>query len=413
MQFEKTMTRHGSSLYVYSMPHVESVAVGVHVNVGTCDEDWPKQAGIAHALEHMLFQGNKRRPDSKSISSDIEDCGGSLNAYTNKNTTFYHRIVPSDALGVAVDSLASQVTEPLFRQDDINKEMKNILQEILGYEDSPGYVCGTKFDEIIYGDHPLGRNVLGTEEAVENFTRGDFLDFHGMFYYPENYVFIVVGNTTLKEAEKEINAHLFGTESFSLQNVRPNKPCVQGINKSVVKRDIKQAHVYMGVLIGGAKDPDTQALGFYASMIGGGMSFPLFQEIRDKLGLCYSIGAGVEREVDHGSFYVAVDTDPDRIEEALSGIEKVIFESVDSDELFVKARKSLLGKNAIKFASPSAVLSSAAHYITLEGRPKSPADIKQEIEAQTHEGVRAAASTYLLDHSRYMYSYVVPNGTDV
>src|SRR3989344_1762959 len=130
MKFESAMTSHGAPLYVFSMPQVQSIAVGVLVFAGTRDESWPKEAGIAHALEHMVFQGNARLGNSQAISAEIEDTGGMVNAWTAKEMTFYHRVVPDHAFGVAAQSLASQLSASLFRQADIDKEMKNVVEEI-------------------------------------------------------------------------------------------------------------------------------------------------------------------------------------------------------------------------------------------------------------------------------------------
>ena len=123
MRFENVMTKCGAPLYIFRMPHVESVAVGVLVFAGTRDEVWPKEAGIAHALEHMVFQGNERLTDSRAVAAEIEAVGGVLNAWTSKEMTFYFRVVPSDSLNVATQSLGSQLNTSLFQPEKITPEM--------------------------------------------------------------------------------------------------------------------------------------------------------------------------------------------------------------------------------------------------------------------------------------------------
>ncbi|MCI0550710.1 MAG: insulinase family protein, partial [Anaerolineae bacterium] len=237
--FERTTTKHGIPLYVFPMPYVESVALGVLVFAGTRDETWPKQAGIAHALEHMLFQGNKRLPNQHAIAAEIEDVGGVVNAWTNNEVTMYYRVMPRTALGIAVDSLASQLTTPLFRDENIKLEMMNIVQEIGMCHDDPGVFCQMQFEETVFGQHPLGKNTLGTAESVSNFSPDDFGEFHGAHYRPANYVFIVVGNTTLGEAEIACNERSFGTSINGGRNIRSyEKGIVNGKSRICERENI-------------------------------------------------------------------------------------------------------------------------------------------------------------------------------
>src|SRR3989344_5249023 len=413
MRFEHSMTRHGSPLYVLQMPHVTSVAVGVLVFAGTRDEVWPKEAGIAHALEHMVFKGHGRLADSQAISSEIELLGGRLNAWTDKEMTFYHRIVPDDGLYVAVDSLASQVSDPLFRPEDITKEMKNVVQEIKRAYDAPAGYCARMFDEVIYDGHPLGKPTLGTEESVAAFTQDDFQKFHERLYHSANYVFIVVGNATLASAERAFNNTQFNNSGDRTKNAHEKIPVNMNGRSKVFGRDIKQANICFGALVGTADDADTKALDFYSTMLDGGMSFPLFQEVRDKRGLCYAVSAGVAPSTEHSVFQAYIGTEPSRIHEAIDCIHDVVTDTYADEELFLKARKNLLGKNAIDFTSPSAILNRAAIDLIFSGQPKSPTEIKTEVEVQTLDGVTEAVEKYLLNASAYSYAYVVPHGTKI
>jgi len=152
MQFEKTTTRCGAPLYLFRMPHVGSVAVGVYVFSCTRDEAWPKEAGIAHATEHMVFQGNERLHDSRAVAAEIEVVGGALNAWTSKEMTFYFRVVPSDSLNVATQSLGSTLNTSLFQPEKITPEMQNIVEEIRRTHDSPEKWCLDVFETVVYGN---------------------------------------------------------------------------------------------------------------------------------------------------------------------------------------------------------------------------------------------------------------------
>ena len=412
MRFENVMTKCGAPLYIFRMPHVESVAVGVLVFAGTRDEVWPKEAGIAHALEHMVFQGNERLTDSRAVAAEIEAVGGVLNAWTSKEMTFYFRVVPSDSLNVATQSLGSQLNTSLFQPEKITPEMQNIVHEIRHTHDSPESWCLDVFENVAYGKHPLGKSTLGTEEAVTSFKNSDFRAFMDRLYCPTNYALVVVGNTTRTKAEHAFNS-MFQPDSRSCKkrSVAPLEN-TKGA-REIFERDIKQAHVCLGTTIGGAREPDTKALEFYKAMIGGGMSFPLFQEVRDKRGLCYSVNADVAPWSDYGLFQVYVGTNPARMHEALSCIQDVVKNSYKNKKLFAQAKTLLLGRTALSFSSPIGVLQQAAQDIVFLGGPRSPAEIREEIEAQTPEGVARAVEKHLLNPDEYSYAYVVPHGTKV
>lgn len=412
MKFQETETRHGSKLYVLPMPHVRSVAVGVLVYAGTRDEYWPKEAGIAHALEHMVFKGNWRLPDSKAIAEEIEACGGSLNAFTCKEMTFFHRVVPDHAFKTAVESLTSQITLPIFRPEDIVSEMKNVTQEIRMRHDEPTGFCYRRFEELLFEGHPLQKTTLGTEEAVLGFDTAAFEHFHRSYYYPKNYVFIVVGNTTLADAEAALNATDLGSV-FESRGRNERQTCTVSpvVTRRVFERDIKQAHLYMGVRIGASMDNETKSLDMFRTMIGGGMSFPLFQEVRDRRGLCYRISASITPWTDSGEFSLYIGTDPKRLTEAWQCIHEVMARAAEDPALFEKARNRTIGRNAVDFDNPVQVLRQAAFDILFEDAPKSPREIEDELRAETFADVRDAAVKHVLDRSRYVCACIAAPGT--
>jgi predicted Zn-dependent peptidase len=414
MKFEKVITNCGAPLYVFPMRHATSVAVGILTKVGTRDEK-PGEDGIAHAFEHMVFQGNERLPDSKSITGEIETIGGYLNAYTNQENTFHFRIVPEDALQLAVNSLGSLLNSPLIRDDDITKEMKNIVQEIKRANDNPAGYCGRIYSSLIYGDHPMGKDTLGTKESVLGFRRADFLHFRNRFYDPSNYTFIVVGKTTPLKAAKAFDRVFRASANYTKKNVRPIVPLPQrAYNRISKQRDIEQANVYLGTVTTTPTDPASSALDFYGTMIGGGMSFPLFQDVRDKLGLCYAIQGGHDQGSDCGTFDIYIGTEPARVQEAISAIHEVIIGSC-TKELFEKARTNLIGEHQVASlsTSPAALIMRAAKKISLTGEPLSPEEIKRDIEVQTLRGVQDAVERHLFDASKYCYALVGPKGTTV
>lgn len=413
LEFEKAITKCGAPLWVLPMPHTKSVAMGVLVHAGTREEEWPKEAGIAHALEHMLFQGNTRLLDSQAVAAEVENTGGALNAWTSKEMTFYDRMLPASELETGARSLESQIRESLLRPENIVSEMKNIVQEIHMYHDSPSHWCRDLFETAAYGAHPLAKETLGTEEAVTAFTQNDFRVFMQRLYYPKNYTFIVVGNTTLEEATRAFDRAFTETDSRAKHSRLEDVSSTAEASIIVRERDIKQAHVALGATISGARDDSTKTLEFFEAMLDGGSSFPLFQEVRDRRGLCYTVDADIEPWSDRGLFQIYIGTHADRVHEALDCIHATIESSYTDRKLFERARRFLLGRTAIMFSSPGTILRQAASDIGLLGKPRTLAEIHDEINAETPEKVEKAVEMHLLDRARYTYAYVVPHGTKV
>ena len=412
MRFEQAVTRHGIPLYVFPMPHMQSVATGVLVFAGTRDEVWPSEAGLAHAFEHMLFQGNARLDGSEQITGEIESCGGAINAWTWKEMTFYYHIVPVHEFATGVRSLADQVTTPLFRAKNIESEMQNVIEEIKQTQDDPQALCERTIQSVTFGDHPLARDTLGSIESVSAFGPLDFISWQKRFYYPGNYVLLVVGNVTLEQALEMLNSVSL-VESTGARSVRPAvSQIVQDKTVVVIERDVMQANISMAIAVGPSSDRETLALDLYTTMIDGGMSFPLFQEVRNKRGLCYHVSAALTPWTDRGILQIGIGTDAKRIEEAIACIKDVVWQCRANAELFARAKRLLLGSNAINFSNPGAILNRTAMEIVFSGAPKSPDQIADEIKSIDLSEVTSAVERYL-GPDNFSYAYVVPKGTNI
>lgn len=406
MKFTKHETKSGAPLWLFSVPHVQSVAAGVLVSAGTRDEQWPKEAGIAHALEHMHFQGTKKFPTSKDVSEFIEEVGGVLNAWTWKEMTFYHAQTPVQHAERIPELLSEQLRFSTFPEDKIQVEMKNIVQEIRRRNDNPRSLIHEIADSHLYGSHPLSKDTLGTEESVLAFTKQDFLHFKERYYQPENFVFIVAGNI---DAQKAVD--LFDTyfpEGGGVKNSRvPAEFQKSNEQQHIEKRDIEQLHLIMSAAVGSSDDKTTQQLSLFGTMISGGMSFPLFQEVRDKLGLCYQIHTSLDPWSDIGNFGIYIGTDHTRYQEAIEATQKVIEESKTDEQLLKKAKDVKLGRLALMFEGMSDVLDIAALDIVSRGAPRGYEEVKREIEAIQIGDITKAVDQYLAPEKIYT-SMLVP-----
>ncbi len=390
----------GAPIFVWYVPGGVSVALGAMVRVGSCDETWPKEAGIAHAYEHMFFQGTERFKNSKQMTKLIESCGGYQNANTWCERTFYYSKVPLDFVERGLVFLSEGLLRPTFLPKKIAVEMKNIVQEIKRSENDPMSYADNIFTANIYGGHPFAKEVLGTEKSVTGFSQEDFLKWKDRFYYPDNFVFVCAGGIEPQKAKDLIDKFFnpkpackrmfnFGDASVGLVGQTPRFIFVP-------KNDWQQTQVFIGATLAEGDSPEVSAIDFFTDMLDG-QSGPLFQEVRDKRGLAYSVCANIAPLKLLSCFQIYVGTDPKKWEEVIKTVRMVIDKNKNSKSLFNFTKTRILGESAIAFdeASPASRISSAVNGIILRGQPRTFEDIKKEIESITLDQVEAAVDKYL------------------
>ncbi|CAO5228927.1 M16 family metallopeptidase [Frankia sp. AgKG'84/4] len=316
----RTVLPGGLRVITERVPGVRSAAIGVWVGVGSRDET-PVTAGCSHYLEHLLFKGTPTR-DALTISASVEAVGGDLNAFTGKEyTCYYARVLDSD-LPMAVDVVADMVTNSLVTADDVEAERGVILEEIAMHEDDPGDVVHDVFAEAMLGSSALGRPVLGTIESIEGLGRETIAEYYRSRYVPPALVVSVAGNLEHDQA-LELVAKAFGRGNgtggghpSSVRAGRYEYPPAPGI--VVSERPTEQANLVLGTVGLSRHDPRRFALGVLTSALGGGMSSRLFQEIREKRGLAYSVYSFTSHFADAGLFGVYAGCAPRRADEVLA-----------------------------------------------------------------------------------------------
>ncbi len=399
-QWVKLEAECGAPIFVWYVPGGVSVALGAMVRVGSCDEIWPKEAGIAHAYEHMFFQGTERFKNSKQMSKFIESCGGYQNANTWYERTFYFSKVPIDFVERGLVFLSEGLLRPTFLPKKIEVEMKSIVQELKMYENDPEQYADQVFTSAIYGGHPFAKNIVGTEKSITDFSQEDFLKWKDRFYYPDNFVFVCAGGIEPQKAKDLIDKFFnpkpackrmfnFGNASVDLVGQTPRFVFIP-------KNDWKQTQVFMGTTVAEGDSPELSALGFFTDMLSG-MSGPLFQEVRDKRGLAYHVSASISPLKLLSCVQIYVGTDPKKWEEVVKTVRMVIDKNKSSKYLFNFTKTRILGQLAIAHdeASPAQRISSAVNGIVLHGRPRAFEEKKSEIESITLDQVEAAVDKYL------------------
>ena len=415
MKIKTLTTACGAPLYVVEMPHLQSVISGVLVKVGTRDEYWPQEAGLAHAFEHMVFRGNARFSDSRSLSSAIENLGGHLNAYTNKEQTFFYNRLPKNQFREAFPHLASLIDTPLFPESAIPLEMQTVLEEIKQYNDDPEAVVGLVAEELLFGPNHLARNVLGTSEAVSNFNDNDFQHWREELYHPYRFCFFVVGNVRADEMLESVNASFGGyphgklifRHHADLVTLSENQSPQQTLK--IVHRDVEQLKVCLLAKVPVSFNSESVALGFYAKMISSGMSSPLFQEVREKRGLCYSVGASKYSYSSDGVFSISIGTSPEKFSQALETIFAVIAENAANKDLFEKTKEKVYGITSIHYDDPFNILNKIVEEAIVLGAPETVEKSLEKIHNISLDRVKEAVEKYL-QRDRFVTAIVAPRG---
>ena len=383
-----TVSRLASGLRVVShaMPHLGTVALGLWVASGARHEA-PHEHGISHLLEHMAFKGTARRTAAE-IAEEIEQVGGDLNAATSLDATCYYARVLKDDLAVALDLLADIVQHPRYSEEDLERERDVILQEIAGTRDSPEDIVFDLVQDAAFTGQPLGRPILGTIESVSGFTTGDLRTFLAARYRAENMVLSAAGNVDhdalVKHAETLFSALNPGSASLAL----PAR-YVGGARTS--DKTFEQAHVVLGYQGLAFRDPDYYAAQVFSGLFGGGMSSRLFQEVREKRGLCYSIYSSAWGLSDTGLFSVHAATGPDMIDRLVDVIRHELGEAADelaTDREMQRSKAQLKTGLLMSLESSVGRAEQMARQILAFDRLLQTDELIEKVEAVSREAVR-------------------------
>jgi len=317
----RTVLPSGLRILTEAVPAMRSVSFGVWVSIGSRDET-PAQSGCSHFLEHLLFKGTKKR-SALDISAQIEAVGGETNAFTTKEyTCYYARVLDAD-LPLAIDVMCDLIADSVLDPADVETERAVILEEIAMHEDEPGDEVHDTFATAVYGRHPLGRLISGTEETISPMTRRQVETFYRRNYVAPSIVIAAAGNLDHNAVIRRVRAALAGTpldtpaatpigHRLSTPPVRLRTGQVAVSNK-----DSEQAHVVLGGAGIARLDQRRFALSVLNNVLGGGMSSRLFQEIREQRGLAYSVYSYASQFADSGLFAVYAGCAPGKVEEVL------------------------------------------------------------------------------------------------
>lgn len=320
--FQKTVLPNGVRVITEHIPSVRSVSVGAWIAVGSRDES-DTESGMCHFIEHMVFKGTKKRR-MHHIAQRMENVGGYLNAFTSKEYTCFYARCLDEHLPRALDTVIDLVHTPTFPEKEIEKEKDVIVEEMKMYEDTPDDRVFDHLDRSLYSDNPLGRPIIGTEESVRSFTRDGLMDFLHRYYAGNNTIIAIAGNVNHKKAVSLVEKHYSNPSLLSLHKEREALPLYTP-NHFMEKRAVQQAHLIVGTTAFDVHDPKRVALSVLNTILGGGMSSRLNQNIRERYGYCYNIYSFNNLHSDIGDFGVYMGTDASKVDHSV----KLIFREFD------------------------------------------------------------------------------------
>jgi predicted Zn-dependent peptidase len=402
----KYSCKNGVRIVLENIPTVRSVAIGVWIGTGSRNED-PQTNGISHFLEHMFFKGTKNR-SAKEIAESFDSIGGQVNAFTSKEYTCYYAKVLDTHAQFALDVLADMFFNSTFVEEELNKERNVVLEEIKMYDDTPDDIVHDLLSRAIYGDHPLGYPILGTEETLNTFTSATLKDYIHNRYTPENVVISIAGNVSDKfilEVEKYFGSYEGGNSS-TLENI----PVFQS-NRLSRKKETEQAHLclgFEGLKIG---HEDVYSLIILNNILGGSMSSRLFQEVREQRGLAYSVFSYHSAYQDNGVVTVYGGTGAKQLDVLYETIQETL-EKLKQDGITDKelnnSKEQLKGSLMLGLESTNSRMSRNGKNELLLKRHRTLDEIIEQIDLVTKQSVNGMATSVFTD--QYSVSLISPNG---
>jgi predicted Zn-dependent peptidase len=401
MSVRRTVLPSGLRIVTEEVPSVRSAAIGIWVNVGSRDET-PAVAGASHFLEHLLFKGTTRR-NALEISSTIESVGGEMNAFTSKEyTCFYARVIDTD-LPMAIDVVSDLITSSIVSALDVDAERKVVLEEIAMRDDDPSDLVHDLYAETYYGDTQLGRPILGTIKSINDMTRSSVFNYYKKKYLPQDLVVAVAGNIKHKRVVAMVEEALSRDGFLNVKGapqIRPNTPVktkpVQAVG--LLTRKTEQAHMFYGMEGVARSDERRFSMGVLASALGGGMSSRLFQEIREKRGLAYSVYAYAQQFAGSGQIGFYAGCNPTKAIEVVEIIREVLADVAEngmSPEEIERAKGAVRGSLVLSQEDSASRMSRIGKNEIVYGQVMGFDDILKAISRVNSTDVREIASEYL------------------
>ena len=387
---EVTRLDNGLTIITERMDRVETVSFGAYVSIGTRDETAANN-GVSHFLEHMAFKGTERR-SAAQIAEDIENVGGYINAYTARETTAYYVKLLKNDLALGVDIIGDILTHSTFLDAEIERERGVILQEIGQANDTPDDIIFDQFQERAFPEQPMGRPTLGSEDLVSSMTRDTLMSYMREHYTTHNITIAAAGNLQHQDVVDLVKEHFRDLPSH--QTPRPRAAAYEG-GELRTTRELDQAHLVMGFPSVSYLHPDHYAVMILSTLLGGGMSSRLFQEIRERRGLVYSVYSFASPFSDSGLFGLYAGTGEDQAAELVPVMIDELKRLQDglSEAELSRARAQLKSSLLMSLESTGSRCEQLARQIQVHNRPVPTSETVAKIDAVTEADILRVAQT--------------------
>jgi predicted Zn-dependent peptidase len=377
------------------MPHVRSVSIGVWLTRGSRHEPG-ERSGIAHFVEHMLFKGTASR-SAEDIAQQVDSIGGQMDAFTSKEYAGYYIKVLDEHLPLAVDILSDLVSNPTFAPDDIEREQKVVLEEIKMVEDTPDDLVHEIFAESYWNGHPLGRPILGRPDTVSALSQSVLQKYFAGTYVAKNFVVVAVGNLDHDVVTELVQEKFAATQAAGVE-VADTVPVVAP-SVQIRQKDLEQSHVCLGTVGLPQNHPDRYAAYALNTVLGGSMSSRLFQNVREKRGLAYSVFSSLSAYQDVGALSIYAGCGNDSVAElvdiVVAEIRRLTREPLPADELR-RAKDHLKGSLMLNLESTSSRMSHHARQEIYRDRADTLDELLEAIERVSIDDVQRLASEFFV-----------------
>lgn len=394
--FHKKTLPSGLRILTCEMPHTRSVSISIFVSVGSRYEN-DAMAGVSHFLEHILFKGTKRRPDPVEISRTIESTGGVINAGTEQELTVYWCKVAQPHFTESLDLLIDMLRNSLFDQDSIDKERMVILEELAMINDYPTARMDSLIDEMLWPNHPLGRDIGGTKESVMDLTRQTMVDHLRAYYSPTNVVISIAGNVLSSEVEQKVEQFCENWPEGTGNGWEPVVHSQASAETRLEYRKTEQTHVTIALPGLSLQHKRRYALDLLSIALGEGMSSRLFVELREKRGLAYDVHSSLSHFKDTGAFLVTAGVDPKRIYDAVGTIMEqiqLVQNGIPDDEL-ERAKQLVGGRLMLRMEDTRAVSGWMGSQETLLGKVLTVDQVVKQVNSVTPQEIKKVAGEIL------------------
>ncbi len=399
MKYTKKVLKNGLRIITIPMKDNPTATVLVLVEAGSKYEK-KENNGISHFLEHMCFKGTTNRPTSMDISKELDGIGSHYNAFTSQEHTGYYAKADYKNIDKILDVVSDMYLNPVFPEQEIEKEKGVIIEEINMYLDLPKAVVQDEFFKLLYGDQPAGWNIAGPKENVKNMKRSDFIDYRSKHYVASSTTVVVAGKIKEADVFKKVTKLFKNIGKWKKEGKEKVIESQKAPQATVYYKDTDQTHLIIGTRSYNTYNKYNSIIRVMIAILSGGLSSRLFEKMRNEMGICYYVYADNDAFTDHGIFSVSAGVDSNRVNEAITAIlaelKKLKTELINKEELN-KVKQFLIGNLNLGLESSDSIASFYGYQEVMKKNIKKPEDIIKEIKAVTAEEIKFVAERIFKD----------------